>query len=227
MDLTMAKRKKQSTFERLTSGKLNRKQRKDLARRVWAEDPDCASGNLPDVTFVDPRFLGAPAGLSGDDHPFADIRNGQVFLNQVYTAVTNGPAWSKSVLIINYDEWGGFFDHVPPAEAPDENPAFALRGFRTPAMMVAPWARKSMSSVVYDHTSILKMIEWRWGLPNLTVRDASANNIAEALDFTKAKKNAPVYDVPSGPYGSACAGAPVGDKWDALRAAAQGYGWPV
>ena len=149
---------------------------------------DCASGDLPDVAFVDPRFLGESQGTSGDDHPFADIRNGQAFINQVYTAVTNSPAWRSSVLIINYDEWGGFFDHVPPSEAPDVNAAFALRGFRVPAMMIAPWARTNqVSSGIYDHTSILKTIEWRWELPSLTPRDSNANNIADALDFRKAK----------------------------------------
>jgi phospholipase C len=107
-------------------------------------------------------------------------------------------------LFINYDEWGGFFDHVPPEIAPDNNPAFALRGFRTPAMMIAPWAsKKAVSSTVYDHTAILKMIEWRWGLPSLTARDASANNITEELDFNnKPRKNAPKYDVQNGFFGA-------------------------
>ena len=107
---------------------------------------DCASGDLPDVAFVDPRFLGESQGTAGDDHPFADIRNGQAFINQVYTAVTNSPAWRSSVLIINYDEWGGFFDHVPPSEAPDVNAAFALRGFRVPAMMISSRPRRRASA---------------------------------------------------------------------------------
>jgi phospholipase C len=151
-------------------------------------------------------------------------------MNQVYSAITRSPVWPNTVLIINYDEWGGFFDHVPPGMAPDPNPAFSLRGFRTPAMMIAPWAKnKFVSSVEYDHTSVLKMIEWRWSLPPLTIRDASANNMAEALDFTKAKKNAPTYSVPSGFFGSPCiAGAPpIPTKWAFLKAAAQVHGWLV
>jgi phospholipase C len=187
---------------------------------------DCASGDLPDVAFVDPRFLGERQGTSVDDHPFADIRNGQAFINQVYTAVTRSPVWRSTVFIINYDEWGGFFDHVPPAEAPDPNPAFALRGFRTPAMMIAPWAKtKTISSTLYDHTSILRMIEWRWNLPSLTVRDAAANNIVQDLDFAKAKRNAPTYAVPSGPFGGPCEGVAPANKWDALRSVAQQFGW--
>jgi len=191
---------------------------------------DCASGDLPDVAFVDPRFLGESEGTSGDDHPFADIRNGQAFVNRIYNAVTKSPAWKSSVLIINYDEWGGFFDHVPPSEAPDVNPAFALRGFRVPAMIVAPWARSNViSSETYDHTSILKMIEWRWNLPSLTPRDANANNIAGALDFSKPKRNAPTYSVPAGPFGGVCSVplAATSDKWAMLEAAARVAGWPI
>ena len=142
------------------------------------------------MSFVEPRFLGAELGLSADDHPYADIRNGQAFLNRVYHAVTTSPAWSRTLLVFNYDEWGGFFDHVPPPTAPIP-PADALAGnedgllgFRVPCMVVSPFARREhVSSLVLDHTSILRMIEWRWGLEPLTVRDATANNLADVLDF--------------------------------------------
>ena len=97
--------------------------------------------------------------------------------------MTTGPAWSRTVLVINYDEWGGFFDHVPPPTAPVPAADEAIRagtedgllGFRTPCFLISPYAqRASVSHVVFDHTSILKMIEWRWGLQPLTVRDAAA-----------------------------------------------------
>src|SRR4029079_11565498 len=65
-----------------------------------------------------PRFIDEGSGTSGDDHPHADIRNGEALLNAVYTAVTTRPAWPHTVLVINFDEWGGFFDHVPPPTAP-------------------------------------------------------------------------------------------------------------
>jgi phospholipase C len=204
-----------------------------VTRQFPAFLADAAAGELPDVSFVDPRFLGEREGLSGDDHPFADIRNGQAFLNGVYEAVTRGPGWDGTVLVINYDEWGGFFDHVPPEMAPDENPPFALRGFRTPAMMIAPWARgkgmqHGVSSDTYDHTSVLKMIEWRYGLPPLTIRDAAANNLAEALDFSsKPNKNAPGYDVEQGPFGEPCVTSPVPNKWDALWQLAAEIGFPM
>jgi phospholipase C len=78
----------------------------DIARPISAFFADAAAGTLPEVSFVEPRFLGEEVGLSNDDHPFADIRNGQAFMNQVYAAITTGPAWPNTVFVINYDEWG-------------------------------------------------------------------------------------------------------------------------
>src|SRR5262249_4308780 len=70
---------------------------------------DCATGSLPAVSFIDPRFEDETSGTSNDDHPHADIRNGEYFLNQIYDAVTRSPNWPHAILIINFDEWGGFF----------------------------------------------------------------------------------------------------------------------
>ncbi len=172
---------------------------------------DCAAGTLPNVCFVDPRFGGEGQGISSDDHPTADIRNGQALLGQIYNAVTHSPCWKNTVLFINYDEWGGFFDHVPPPVAPiPEADQVAgnqdgLLGFRVPCIMISPFARRGyVSHMPYDHTSILKMIEWRWSLAPLTVRDATANNIAKALDFKNPNLAAPPIAVPQGPFGTVC-----------------------
>ena len=73
----------------------------------------------PAVSFVDPRFTDEGSGTSGDDHPHADIRSGETFLAEVYNAVTTSPGWANTLLVINYDEWGGFYDHVAPGTAPD------------------------------------------------------------------------------------------------------------
>jgi phospholipase C len=172
---------------------------------------DAADGTLPNVAYVDPRFGGEDEGATNDDHPHADIRAGQAFLNQVYDAVRNSPNWSKTVLIINYDEWGGFYDHVPPPLAPIP-PASAAAGdkdgrlgFRVPVLIISPYAQRGfVAPGQYDHTSILKMIEWRFGLPALTVRDETAKNLAEALDFSAPNLAAPVFNVPAGPFNSAC-----------------------
>ncbi|HSD11080.1 MAG TPA: alkaline phosphatase family protein, partial [Candidatus Binatia bacterium] len=69
---------------------------------------DAASGNLPSVAFVEPRFLGEGEGLSNDDHPHADVRAGDAFLAEAFHAVANGPDWGSTVFIVTYDEWGGF-----------------------------------------------------------------------------------------------------------------------
>jgi phospholipase C len=166
---------------------------------------DCASGNLPAVSFIDPRFGGAELGLSGDYHPLSDIRAGESWLYGVYRAITTSPAWKHTVLVINFDEWGGFFDHVPPPEAPDVDPAFKLRGFRVPAIVISPFARRGyVASEVYDHASVLKMIEWRFGLEPLSVRDAQANNLADVLDFSRVNRAASDYAVPSVLSGAPC-----------------------
>ena len=158
---------------------------------------DCASGDLPEVAFVDPPFYSEESGTSSDDHPHGDIRAGEWWLSQTYRAVTTGRDWKHTVLVINFDEWGGFFDHVPPSEAPDVDPALALRGFRVPCLLVSPFsAPGAIAHGVYDHTSVLKMIEWRWGLPPLSARDAAANNLAEALDFNRVRHDVPDYTVP-------------------------------
>jgi phospholipase C len=162
---------------------------------------DCAAGTLPEVAFVDPPFYSEDAGTSSDDHPHGDIRAGEAWLNQTYQAVTTGRDWKHTVMVINFDEWGGFFEHVPPGLAPDVDAAFSLRGFRVPCLVVSPFAAPGIAQGVYDHTSVLRMIEWRWSLPPLSVRDAAANNLAEVLDFGLVRHGAPTYAVP--PFTSA------------------------
>lgn len=188
---------------------------------------DAAAGTLPAVSFVDPRFLNEEGGTSNDDHPLADIRAGQSFLNQVYDAVRTGPGWERTVLVINYDEWGGFFDHVRPRRAPDVSRKTALRGFRVPALMISPLARRGhVSHHVYDHTSVLRMIEWRWGLRPLTPRDRYARNMAEALDLAGGPDTASsTYDVPDiAPVGCAPDETKSAD-WAALKHLARDLGW--
>jgi phospholipase C len=207
----------------------------DISRPYADFLADCAAGTLPRVSFVDPRFLDENSGTSGDDHPHADIRTGESFLNEVYAAVTRGPAWRHTVLVINYDEWGGFFEHVAPSPAPIP-PADklagnqdGLRGFRVPCVVVSPWSpRGGISGTLFDHTSVLKLIEWRFGLPPLTVRDRTAKNLALALNFSRRNLAAPVYDVPTVLSAPCAAGGPPADEeWAALEALARQYGWPI
>jgi phospholipase C len=191
-----------------------------------------ATGTLPAVSFVEPAFLGeAVPGLAEDEHPLADIRLGQAFLGRVYNAVVSSPNWARTVFVITYDEWGGFFDHVAPPVGPDPNPDLGagLRGFRVPCLVISPRARRGyVAHSLYDHTSVLKLIEWRYGLAPLTVRDAAANNLAEVLDFDHPPVlAAPRYKVPR-PVTFGCVlplHAHSGDDWPDLAARARERGF--
>jgi phospholipase C len=155
---------------------------------------DCASGTLPNVAYVDPEFLGEGQGFSRDDHPHADVRAGEYFINTVYNAVRSSPNWARTVLVINYDEWGGFYDHVVPPHVVDDKPLTTSPlmdttrlGFRVPLAVVSPLAPKGSivsGGAPFEHTSILRMIEWRFGLTPMAARDAKARNLAEMLDLT-------------------------------------------
>ena len=149
--------------------------------------------------------------FSNSYHPPGDIRNAEAFLASIYRAVTTGPQWKTSLLVITFDEWGGFFDHVPPTVAPrsqierDAGNTDGLRGFRVPTVLVSPFAkRRTVSSKEYDHASILRLIESRWGLQPLALRDASANNLMDELNLLTPVASAPAIDVPAGPFGVAC-----------------------
>ena len=190
---------------------------------------DAAAGRLPSVSFVDPRFAGEARGVSGDDHPPGDIRTGEAFLSKVYSAVTNSPNWPNTLLVINFDEWGGFYDHVPPRRAHDAHPQTALRGFRVPALVISPRARRHhVNHTVFDHTSILRAIEWRWNLDPLTTRDAHAHNIARALDFGRRPDlTAPRFKVaPFHPRGCRAPTRQRDVDWTGLRESAEKLGWP-
>jgi phospholipase C len=172
---------------------------------------DAAAGDLPEVAFVDGLFAQEATGTGNDDHPHVDIRNGEDFMNKVYSAVVHSPNWKDTVLFINFDEWGGFFDHVPPpvAAIPPVTRAAGdtdgRLGFRVPALLISPWSRRGhVAHRQYDHTSVLRMIEWNWGLAPLSIRDAAANNLADELDFAHPHLRAPAFAVPSGPFGVPC-----------------------
>jgi phospholipase C len=159
---------------------------------------DCRRGTLPSVGFVDPPRAGSKRGTSADYHPFGDVRAGESFLARTYKAIVTSPVWASTVLVITFDEWGGFFDHVPPPVARDVNPEYGLRGFRVPCLVISPFARRQhVAHNVFDHTSILKMIEWRWNLRPLSIRDARANNLASVLDFRRRNLRAPRLAVPA------------------------------
>jgi len=175
-----------------------------------------AAGTLPALSFVDPAFFGEEQGTSGDEHPHGDVRTGQAFVSDVVHAFLESPQFKRGALFIIYDEWGGFFDHVVPPRVPDLRPSsdvskdFGQMGFRIPALVVSPYARRGyVDHSIYGFESILKMIRYRYGLGPLTPRDLYANSIAHAFDW----ESNPNYDVPELPtpphvISMACATSP-------------------
>ena len=170
-------------------------------------------GTLPAVSFVDPRYTILDDGTGNDDHPHADIRKGDLFLHKTFQAVARGPKWANTVFIVNFDEWGGFYEHVAPPRATAANNidtdllnGKALLGLRLPTVVASPFSRGNpadsrVSTLVFDHTSVLKLIEWRWGIAPLTPRDASAdvNNLAYALNFSQPDASVPNLPEPQAP----------------------------
>jgi phospholipase C len=157
---------------------------------------DASSGQLPAVSYFDPNFgfsVGeSPAGVSRDDHPQADVRDGQVYLTEIYNALRASPNWERTLMIVTYDEWGGFYDHVEPPFGPvsPEEAAFndGRLGFRTPCVILGPRAKRNhVSHLRFDPNSVINLIRWRFGLGALSARDTWSHNMALALDF----KNAP------------------------------------
>jgi phospholipase C len=171
-----------------------------ISRPVASFHLEAAAGLLPAISYVDPFFYEAGLdALCNDDHPFADVRNGQAFVNSIYESLRKSPLWSKTLLVINYDEWGGFFDHVVPPFMPisdeerDQTGNDGQLGIRVPCLLIGPRARRGhVAKQLFEPNSILKFMEWRWGLEPLGVRAAVTNNLAHALDFA----NPPRTDVP-------------------------------
>ena len=159
---------------------------------------DAAAGTLPQVSFIDPIFIGAK-NVENDEHPPANVQVGEKFAADTINAFTASPQWAHGAFFLTYDEHGGYFDHVSPPAAcvPDAIPpmlqpgdvsaGFDNYGIRVPLVVVSPYARKHyVSHKVYDHTSILRFIETRFDLPALTKRDANANALLRLFRFAKA-----------------------------------------
>jgi phospholipase C len=151
---------------------------------------DAAAGSLPSFCLVEPDF-----GSQSEEDP-QDIQFGDQFMSKVVNAVMASPNWPTTMLIWTYDEHGGYYDHVPPPAAvtpddvapvlkPSDPPGrFDRYGFRVPAGVVSPYAKKNfVSHAIYDHTSILRTVEEKWNLPALTRRDANARNLFDMIDL--------------------------------------------
>jgi phospholipase C len=151
----------------------------------------CEQGKLPPVSLITTEFLVASEG------EFEDDQVGEAFTASLFEAATRAPQWSRMLFVIIWDEGGGFYDHVPPPAAPvpddippdikvppDEPGGYDRYGFRVPCLVASPYAKPGhVSSVVYDHTSVLATIEHKWNLPALTRRDAAASPLTDFIDL--------------------------------------------
>jgi phospholipase C len=161
---------------------------------------------LPQVIFVEPTYQDAPhIGASTDDHAPQGVSNGQEFLMQVYNAViANPPLWKSSLTIIDYDEHGGFFDHVVPPDMTTNPPPgarwtvpFTTLGVRTPAYLISPFVpRKAVSHNLLDHTSVLKLFGEKFGNGSYSpeVDSRPVGSLSHVLDFSD-----PQWDPPAPP----------------------------
>ena len=139
---------------------------------------DLKNGTLPSVSYI------APSGAS--EHPPGSIASGERAVQTLINALSRSSAWPSSAFVLTYDDWGGWYDHVAPPQVDADG-----YGFRVPALLISPFSRQgAINHVQLDFTSILRFIEDNYNLAPLAARDASANSIAPAFDFTAAPRPA-------------------------------------
>jgi phospholipase C len=120
---------------------------------------DAAKGELRDVSWIDPNFIDLSIldPNSNDDHPPSDVRAGQSLVLEIYEALANSPAWEDTMLVIVYDEHGGFYDHVLPP-AVDDASGYKTLGVRVPALVVGPRVGNFVCHDTFEHTSVIATI---------------------------------------------------------------------
>jgi len=185
--------------------------------RDFANDVAAADYGVS-YTFIEPSYnVLSDYKCSTSQHPLDDVTRGEALIGATYRAIRNSPHWEHSMLIVTWDEHGGFYDHVAPpaAVAPgDSHPGsahnqygftFEQYGVRVPAVVASPWIpRNVVDHRVYDHTSILATAEEVFGMPPLSKRDAAARSLTSLLTLDSARTDAPMnlgYPAESGVTG--------------------------
>jgi phospholipase C len=183
------------------------------------------AGRLPSVSFIDPNFIDEPDGEDNDDGAPANIAAGQNLIGRVVNAVMQGPKWNKTLLVITYDEHGGFYDHVNPLDPRFRDKAKAVSGIdhygvRVPTFIVSPWVDRGVATdVVFDHTSIAKTIARRFmsaNPPDMGERVAAANDLSMVLRsiVRQDKPSIPVPPPPAPPTATARRARPAAENDD-------------
>lgn len=148
--------------------------------------------DIPEFAFIEPKYLGID---QNDDHPPHNIMKAEKLIADVYNAIrSNKDLWESTLLVVVFDEHGGFYDHVSPPDTtpPDDKTDeydFKKLGVRVPAILVSPWVGRTVLQTQFDHTSLLKYLLEKWTLPPLTARVAAANSISKAINQTQARQD--------------------------------------
>ena len=161
-----------------------------LSSRKWfspigdfAADAAGDESQFPDFAFIEPRYL----LVANDDHPPHPVRAGEWLLGQVYDAIrANQALWESTLLVVTFDEHGGFYDHAPPpsAKPPDahvDEYAFDRCGVRVPTLLISPWIKQQVLHTECDHTALLRSLQGKWGLGDMGKRVASAPDIIAGI----------------------------------------------
>lgn len=167
-----------------------------------------ANPNYPWLyTWIEPNYGDMASGTfkgGNSQHPLDGVAQGEALIKATYEAIRNSPHWNSSLLIVTWDEHGGFYDHMaPPAAVPPGDTAplskynqygftFARYGVRVPAVIVSPFIPANLiDHRLYDHSSIPATIEAAYGLPALTERDKAANHVMSLLSLAQPRPDAP------------------------------------
>jgi len=135
---------------------------------------DAQAGKIPAVSWL-------MSDLAESEHPLSSACEGENWTVAQLNAVMQGPDWNTTAIFVTWDDFGGFYDHVPPPQLD----TFGL-GPRVPLLIISPFAKKGyISHTVYEFSSVLRFIEERFGLQPLTGRDSSANDMLDSFDFTQ------------------------------------------
>jgi phospholipase C len=164
-------------------------------------------------TFIEPNYGDVAGGTyenGTSQHPMDGVAGGESLISWVYETIRNSPIWESSLLIITYDEHGGFYDHFAPgpAQPPDDGSQgskwntygfnFSQYGVRVPAVVVSPWTGAGVvDHTVYDHASVLATLEWLYGLSPLTDRDGAAASLHGLISTTLRKDTPMALDRPA------------------------------
>jgi phospholipase C len=164
---------------------------------------DAAKGELRDVSWIDPNFidLSVLETNSNDDHPPSDVKAGQALILEIYEALARSPHWEDTVLVIVYDEHGGFYDHVPPPPI-DDRSGYKRLGVRVPALVVGPRVRKFVCHETFEHTSLIATILRRFAanpdhaiaaMPERVQRAPHLGTLLEAQPSTDVESRDPLH----------------------------------